>query len=262
MSTPTPAPAVTPPPKDAAPQPAPAEPSAPSGLSKKDKKALKKQKAKAAKEEGDDLDRALAELALKHPELKQVAQSAPATRASSKFFSLLAVSLSHLDSEAEMRKFFGSKVVAANKPTTAGPSGAAARRQATSIRSSLTRPQSTWWPASYRQGLSSRMLTEEELAERRARHQWAGEVAGDRVWTVEYSRKYKGLTRTFMQMVMTGGVCCLFSVNHWSLMDVDPDGLFQLLRSSPYHADTLLQLSEVYFHREGALHTTPLKAYL
>ena len=31
----------------------------------------------------------------------------------------------------------------------------------------------------------------------------------------------------------------------------DPNGLFNLLRSFPYHADTLLQLSEVYFHREG-----------
>lgn len=38
----------------------------------------------------------------------------------------------------------------------------------------------------------------------------------------------------------------------YSLSFPDPEGLFQLLRSFPYHADTLLQLSEVYFHREGA----------
>lgn len=33
----------------------------------------------------------------------------------------------------------------------------------------------------------------------------------------------------------------------------DPEGLFQILRTFPYHADTLLQLSEVYHHREGLI---------
>ncbi|OBZ71953.1 Transcription factor 25 [Grifola frondosa] len=33
-------------------------------------------------------------------------------------------------------------------------------------------------------------------------------------------------------------------------MSGDPEGFWQLLRYLPYHADTLLQLSEVYFHRE------------
>lgn len=230
------APAATAPTEDASVKPSPEAPAQDSAaaLSKKEKKALKKQKAKAAKEEGDELDRALAELSLKHPELKQVAQHAPATKASSRFYTLLAASLSNLDAEAEMRKFFGSKVVSASKASSPGSSNAPSRRQPTAVRSNLTRPQPTWWPASYRQGLSSRMLTEEELAERRARHQWAEDVPGERVWTVEYSRKYRGMTRTFIQMVMSG----------------DPEGLFHILRSFPYHADTLLQLSEVYFHRE------------
>jgi hypothetical protein len=105
-----------------------------------------------------------------------------------------------------MRKFFGSKVVAASKASGSGSSGAQGRRQPTTVRSSLTRPQATWWPANYRQGLSSRMLTEEELAERRVRHQWAKDVPGEKVWTVEYSRKYRGLTKTFIQMVMAGGL--------------------------------------------------------
>ncbi|KIP10564.1 hypothetical protein PHLGIDRAFT_100960 [Phlebiopsis gigantea 11061_1 CR5-6] len=208
--------------------------STPQEIAKKEKKALKKQKAKAAKEEGDELDRALAELSLRHPELKQVAQSAPATKASSKFFSLLSVSLSNLDAEAEMRKFFGSKVVAAEKASGSGPTNAQARRQQASMRSSLTRPQAGWWPASQRQGLASRVLSEDELAERRNRHHWDSDTPGERVWTVDYSRKYRGLTKTFIQMVLSG----------------DPEGLFHLLRSFPYHADTLLQLSEVYFHRE------------
>lgn len=60
------------------------------------------------------------------------------------------------------------------------------------------------------------------------------DVPGERHWTVEYSKKYKGVTKSFIHMVMSG----------------DPEGFWQLLRAFPYHADTLLQLSEVYTHRE------------
>ncbi|KAI0337326.1 DUF654-domain-containing protein [Trametopsis cervina] len=130
-----------------------------------------------------------------------------------------------------MRRFFGSKVVTASK--TSGPSTNAARHQHANVKSNLTRPQGTWWPASHRQGLSSRSLTEEEMKAYHSRH-GQQDVAGERFWTVEYSKKYRGVTKAFYQMVMSG----------------DPDGLFSLMRSFPYHADTLLQLSEVYFHRE------------
>ena len=36
-----------------------------------------------------------------------------------------------------------------------------------------------------------------------------------------------------------------------SLTFVDPEGFNHLLRAQPYHVDTLLQLAEVYSHREG-----------
>jgi len=32
---------------------------------------------------------------------------------------------------------------------------------------------------------------------------------------------------------------------------LDPDGFWDLLGKLPWHADTLLQLSEVFRHREG-----------
>lgn len=206
-TAPAPAPAPVPAPAESTPPKSPVtDPNGSSGMSKKERKALKKQKAKDAKGEGDELDRALAELSLKHPELKQATQNAPATRASSKFFSLLLVSLSNLDAEAEMRKFFGSKVIAASKASGSGSSNAQAKRRQGTMRSVLTRPQDGWWPANHRQGLSSRVLTEEELAERQVRHQWNNDVAGEKIWTVEYSRKYRGLTKTFIQMVLSGGV--------------------------------------------------------
>lgn len=174
-------------------------------MSKKEKKALKRQKAKAAKDDGDDVDKALAALSMKYPELKKSTQTADHAISAPPFISLLQVSLSHLDSEAEMRKFFGAKVISASKASTPGPSSAAARRHITATKSHLTRPQPTWWPAAYRQGLSSRTLTEDEIENRCKRHGWDHNVLGEKVWTVEYSRKYRGMTKMFMQMVMSGG---------------------------------------------------------
>lgn len=42
-----------------------------------------------------------------------------------------------------------------------------------------------------------------------------------------------------------------FCVSDFEYLFLDPDGFNNLLRALPYHADTLLQLSEVYNHREG-----------
>ncbi|KAH9942612.1 transcriptional repressor TCF25-domain-containing protein [Amylocystis lapponica] len=204
------------------------------GPSKKEKKALKKQKAKEKKDDRDEVDKALAELSLKYPDLKQSSASTlatPTTQAvSSTLFTLLSVSVQHLDSEAEMRKFFGSKVVSAAKSSAAGSSS---RRAHAVQRSTLTRPQQSWWPAQMREGLSSRLLTDVEIA-RIYDHHPRERIPGERVWTVEYSKKYRGVTLAFMQTVMSG----------------DPEGFNQLIRLLPYHADTLLQLSEVYNHRE------------
>ncbi|TCD69203.1 hypothetical protein EIP91_008499 [Steccherinum ochraceum] len=212
-----------------APSPSPAS-QPPTQKSSKQKKSKAKQKPQ---EEGDEIDRALAELALKHPGSVATPASKAPSRASSAFFSLLSVSLSNLDSEAEMRKFFGSKVVAASK--AASSSSSPSRRRPVTARSNLTNPQSSWWPADLRQGLSLRQLTDEELAQKRSRHGYEeADVQGEKYWTVEYGKKYKGVTKSFIHMVMSG----------------DPDGFFQLLRAFPYHADTLLQLSEVYSHRE------------
>lgn len=210
------------------------QPSSSPGPSKQERKALKKQKQKA-KDNRDDVDKALAELSIKYPDLRQVVaatSASPAERsASSALAELLAVSLQHLDAEAEMRKFFGSKAISAAKASGSGSSSSS--RRTAMQRSNLTRPQSTWSPAQMRDGLSARMYADEEVQEICTRHGWQP-LLEERVWTVEYSKKYRGVTLAFMQTVMSG----------------DPEGFWQILRLLPYHADTLLQLSEVYFHRE------------
>lgn len=102
-----------------------------------------------------------------------------------------------------MRKFFGSKVVQANKSSTAGPSGSSARRQGVALRSNLTRPQPNWATAKGREGLSIRPLTEDEVAQKCLAHEW--DRVDEKWWTVEYSKRYKGVTKSFMHTVQSGG---------------------------------------------------------
>ncbi|KAG5645371.1 hypothetical protein DXG03_006324 [Asterophora parasitica] len=196
-------------------------------LAKNEKKALKKAKTKEKKAGDDELEQALAELPVKYPELQKPSN---ASSSSQSFATLLSVSLPHLDSEAEMRKFFGAKVIQANKSSSS--SGPSSRRHAALQRSNLTRPQPSWWSASQREGLSIRLLTGDEVTERQTEHGW--ESFSDKWWTIDYSQRYKSMTKSFIQAVMSG----------------HPDALWEVQRKLPWHADNLLQLAEVYRHRE------------
>ncbi|KAJ7683568.1 transcriptional repressor TCF25-domain-containing protein [Mycena rosella] len=197
---------------------------------KNEKKAAKKAKARERKAGKDEFDQALAELSIKYPELQNVASSSREGVASSStsLAALLSVSLSHLDSEAEMRKFFGARVIQANKAGAPGSS----RRQ-TAQRSNLTRPPAAWFQTVPREGLSLRPLSQEELDGKLARHSW-DLTHDEKWWTVEYSKKYKSVTLAFMTIVYSG----------------DPNGFYGLLHKFPWHGDTLLQLAEVFRHRE------------
>ncbi|KAL1698609.1 transcriptional repressor TCF25-domain-containing protein [Schizophyllum commune] len=198
------------------------------------KKAAKKAKQKEKKSGKDDVERALAELSLQYPSLSDAASALSSSTSASRtsmdaLARLLAVSPAHLDPDAEMRKFFGAKVVQANREKGA----ASPRRAGGTEKSNLTRPQPGWWPAKMREGLTTRQLTQEELDAQRQRHGWAP-LGEERWWTVEYSKKYKAVTKAFMRVVMAG----------------DPEGFYNLLHRLCWHADTLLQLSELYRHRE------------
>ncbi|KAG1740292.1 transcriptional repressor TCF25-domain-containing protein [Suillus lakei] len=183
-------------------------------------KSTKKGKGKEKKKDDlDDLDTALAELS----------QNASLA-------SLLSVSVSNLDAEAEMRKFFGARAVIAAKSSETSSSGGSKKRRGVAPtqtqRSQLTRPHPSWSMIKQREGLSSRPLTEEEVQNKITDR--SSPATGDKWWTVEYSKRYKGVTKTFMQAVMSG----------------DPEALWRVLQKLPWHGDTLLQLAEVYRHRE------------
>jgi len=115
------------------------------------------------------------------------------------FSYLLGVSLQHLNAEAELRKFFGSRVVQATRTKISSSS----RRNVGALKSNLTRPQPNWWTASQREGLSIRPLTLEECQEKFQRRSW--DAINEKWWTVEYSRKYKSMTKAFIKTVLSGG---------------------------------------------------------
>ena len=117
-------------------------------------------------------------------------------------------------------------------------------------RSQLTRPQPSWGMIKQREGLSARPLTNEETTGKMNR----GPAGPGKWWTVEYSKRYKGVTKTFMQAVMTGGRCIYMRCSRLvftTMAGLDPETLWRVLQTTPWHADTLLQLAEVYRHREG-----------
>ncbi|KAJ6615494.1 transcriptional repressor TCF25-domain-containing protein [Mycena sp. CBHHK59/15] len=196
---------------------------------KNEKKAVKKAKARERKADKDEFDQALAELSIKYPELQNVASSSREGVSSStaSLASLLSVSLANLDSEAEMRKFFGARVIQANKS-----GGSGSTRRQTAQRSNLTRPPALWFQTAPREGLSLRALSDAEIDAKLSRHSW--DRTDEKWWSVEYSKKYKSVTKSFMTIVLSG----------------DPNGFYGLLQKFPWHGDTLLQLAEVFRHRE------------
>jgi hypothetical protein len=179
----------------------------PGGTSKKEWKALKKQKAKAKKDGNDEFDKALEELSIKYRDTHAASSATAHGKESSprplqdECSRLLSVSLSHLNPDAEMRKFFGAKVISASKNEPG--SSSRTRRQPTTQRSNLTRPRSNWWPAKLREGLTLRPLTADEVVAKDTLAPWNN--SDERYWTAEYSKRYKGATLAFMQTVLSGG---------------------------------------------------------
>src|SRR5712671_6542949 len=104
-------------------------------------------------------------------------------------FKLLSVSLSHLNPDTEMRRFFGAKVIPSSRNEPG--SSSRARRQPITQRSNLTRPRSSWWPAQLREG-----LTLEPLADAKSSlAPWGN--SDEKYWTTKYSKRYKGATLAF-----------------------------------------------------------------
>ncbi|KAJ3203740.1 Transcription factor 25 [Dinochytrium kinnereticum] len=134
---------------------------------------------------------------------------------------LLGVEAKYLDADAEMRRMFGSKIVAddikAKRYVRTGGAAAA-------VRTNLATPRDTWPRFDGRLGVLMRMVSAP------SRGGDAEPMPG--VFEFVYSQAYEEVQQIFQ--------ICVDS--H------DPQTLSNLLRSNPYHIDALLQLSEVARH--------------
>ncbi|GAA5857389.1 hypothetical protein JCM5353_004402, partial [Sporobolomyces roseus] len=200
---------------------------------KKNKKKAKPKKAEVKKEtkidDGmDEIDRALAELATKNggggAENDTVAQATQ--RIDPKWAAVkevYAFDTKYLDSDAELRRMFGSKVI--GSAPTAPRSQLHARfannpHHSTSIRRSssyLATPEPGWPSASGTFGLTRYEGPESE-----------SDPSGD--WhTYVHPPSYKQAQLMFLEV----------------LQQADGNRLFDVLAALPYHIDTLMQLSEM-----------------
>ncbi|KAG9095267.1 hypothetical protein FS749_010776 [Ceratobasidium sp. UAMH 11750] len=203
----------------------PATPVAVASTSAPVKTATKTVKAQKNKSGKDEIDLALEELSAKFPDLQTSGKAAHASTSGiasptgQALFSMLGASLKDFDSEAEMRRFFGSKVVNSAKP---------GQRSQKVSRSHLTKPTQQWALAGTPHGIS--MVPLDDYERRRK-----GYVRnGEKWWNIEHSIDYKRTQLKFLHCVTLS----------------EPSELFALYRSEPWHIDTLLQIGEILKHQE------------
>lgn len=60
-----------------------------------------------------------------------------------------------------------------------------------------------------------------------------------------------GVLRRRLSVLLCLVVSCYWTITFHSNHATDPEQLWKILSKLPWHADTLLQMSEVYRHREG-----------
>ncbi|KAG8833453.1 hypothetical protein FRC18_003596 [Serendipita sp. 400] len=165
------------------------------------------------------------------PDTSSILASAPSiVSALHTLRSLLSIQPKYLDADAEMRRFFGSGVI---RSADASSSSTPTQRMPVA-RSTLCKPQNTWPPGATRDGLTMRLLTDDERKHIPPEDNWMS-MPGEKWYTVEHSPSYRWDQRQFIQIV---GM-------------LDPNHLFALMRESYWHVDTLLQISEVYRAQDG-----------
>ncbi|WRT70652.1 uncharacterized protein IL334_007650 [Kwoniella shivajii] len=182
----------------------------------------------------DEVDRALAELKLQYGDEggfesgpSRSAEASAEIRTSMAFRNLLSVDTKNLDADAELRRFFGSKVIASS--ATSGPNrhrpGPSAK-----LRYTISKPKPTYPPATSLAGLVMREMIENEVEEMYERRGKERLDKGEKWFTFEHTGPWREIERQFMGAVSSH----------------DPNELMALLQVYPWHVDTLLQMSEVY----------------
>ncbi|KAJ1734762.1 hypothetical protein LPJ61_000902 [Coemansia biformis] len=141
---------------------------------------------------------------------------------------LLAVDVKYLDSEAEIKRLFGSAVL---KGEGAGGGGGGRRRmvqRAALKRLALSHPKPTWPPLHVSPGVEMRPIVLGEVDEA-TRQLVEGDPTGGQWFVLEHSARFRTIQLEFLSAVMTH----------------DADAIAALAYQHPYHVDALLQMSEI-----------------
>ncbi|KAE8541405.1 hypothetical protein D1P53_002764 [Cryptococcus gattii VGV] len=209
----------------------------PAVVAEKSKKKNKKKTSKKKEKESDpfagldEVDRALAELKLRYgeeisdsgkPEAVDVVGEG---RSSMRFRNLLSVDPKNLDADAELRRFFGSKVIASSAQPGKRRPGIQSK-----FRYTISKPKPQYPPTTSLSGLVMREMLNEEVDELYGRRGRVQLDKGENWFTFEHVGVWRQIERQFMGAVQSH----------------DPNQLMALLQVYPWHVDTLLQMSEVY----------------
>ncbi|KAJ3193990.1 Transcription factor 25 [Irineochytrium annulatum] len=209
-------------------------PATPPPKSSNKKKKKKKGKGKAAVGHGsddekrgkvkedseDEIEAAVMEINATFGELAPVERPSASTSKVTKK-ALLSIEPRHLDADAELRRFFGSKIMDAEiKAKRYVKKGPAVPGYA-GVRTVLTTPRDTWPRMEARVGIGMEMLQSP------SRPGDADVHPG--VFAFTYSSTYLEIQAMFLKCVNSH----------------DPDTIANLLHAYPFHVDALLQMSEV-----------------
>ncbi|KDE05520.1 hypothetical protein MVLG_04113 [Microbotryum lychnidis-dioicae p1A1 Lamole] len=182
----------------------------------------------------DEIDRALAELASKGgPSLAAIQAQQQNSQLDKRFETIKGVfsfDTKLLDGDAELRKFFGSKIIQHTAPAPRSQHHARFANNphhSTSIKrtaSYLANPEPGWLPA-------AGVLKLETYVGSEAKNDRSGDW-----WTYVHTPEYKIAQMGFLEV----------------LQQADGNRLYSILQSQPYHIDTHLQLAEM-LNQQGDL---------
>ncbi|KAI5453261.1 hypothetical protein NCC49_006284 [Naganishia albida] len=204
--------------------------------------SLGKRNKKGKKDDQDDLDevdRAIKELNLKYGDSamsKNATAPEPKDSASfAKVRALLSVDPKALDPEAELKRFFGAKVVNSAQQSTGSKEARYAKifeKHISRMRVLFAKPKMTWPITSSFGGVSMSSLGESEINDIREVHQHAENMSGanERWFSFEHDAGYRQIQLQFLGAIRSH----------------DPNQLQALLSVYPWHIDTLLQMAAIY----------------
>ncbi|KAJ2800894.1 hypothetical protein H4R21_002999, partial [Coemansia helicoidea] len=141
---------------------------------------------------------------------------------------LLVVDTKFLDSEAEIKRLFGSAVLKGGDTAAAGGGRRRMVRRAATKRLALSHPKATWPPLQVSPGVEMRAIVAAD-ADAATREIVASDPTGGQWFALEHSGRFRTIQLEFLDAVMTHNA----------------DAIAALAYHHPYHVDALLQLSEI-----------------